>query len=303
MSEIHSAYRMPNVVDPATNTVVVDLDCRKCGYNLRTLHENARCPECGSPVGLSTRGNFLQFANPEWVAKVAKGLQIVFWMIIISIFINWGSACLRGVSVVLPVLIAAIVSGIDLFGIWLMTEPDPSGIGEEKNVSARKVVRVASVIAASAAAVQLLIVVGGEFIAGAMGIILIVAGIAAGLAQLIAQIARYNFFAIIARRIPNDQLASRSITLRNGAIICFALLIIGGIIMVFSNDLGLIAMLPGGIGILIVGILTIILIYRMQKQVTAESASATVNWAASEYSAADTGGTAPPPMTNDGFNP
>ena len=61
--------RLPGVVDPVSGLVVIDLSCRRCGYNLRTLAEAGRCPECGSPVGLSTRGNFLQFADPDWVAR------------------------------------------------------------------------------------------------------------------------------------------------------------------------------------------------------------------------------------------
>jgi hypothetical protein len=38
---------------PTTDRVTDDLECRSCGYNLRTLPWNAPCPECGTPVASS----------------------------------------------------------------------------------------------------------------------------------------------------------------------------------------------------------------------------------------------------------
>lgn len=57
-----------------------DLSCIGCGYNLRTLREDDRCPECGSHVtatlaqlplwGISAK---LWTADPQWVLSLRRG--------------------------------------------------------------------------------------------------------------------------------------------------------------------------------------------------------------------------------------
>ena len=41
-------------------TVLADVPCRRCQYNLRGMPVEGRCPECGTPVGLSTVGDLLR---------------------------------------------------------------------------------------------------------------------------------------------------------------------------------------------------------------------------------------------------
>ncbi len=280
MPAINPAHRLPNVVDPATNKVIVDLACRRCGYNLRTQHEQGVCPECGSPVGLSTRGNFLQYANPEWVAKVAKGLQIVFWMIIVEIAL---SICFGNVINPIAPFIGVLATVIDVVGVWLMTEPDPSGIGEEKNVSARKIVRASAVLAAASVALDNAMDVGSTALPDTFVALLTILGVAAALAQIVAFIVRYTYFAIIARRIPNQALVDRSLMIQKGTIIYIVIAIVAAIIAVLFGSaagIGLILILPIGIGAIIFGIMTIVLIYRLQAAVTNEANAARVNWAA-----------------------
>lgn len=292
MPAINPAHRLPNVVDPATNTVVVDLECRRCGYNLRTQHEQGVCPECGSPVGLSTRGNFLQYANPEWVAKVAKGLQIVFWMIIVGIAIQIGLVFLGFAARAIAPIIAVVITVVEVVGVWLMTEPDPSGIGEEKNVSARRIVRTTTVFAAVVVCGGNIIPQLGWFTAATLGSMVVVLTTAARLSQVVAYVVRYSYFAIIARRIPNKDLANRSRMLQKATIIFIAVLIVAVVIAELAGNalgFGIILFLPIGIGWIIFGIMTIFLIYRLQVAVTNEANAARVNWAADTYQA-------PPPM-------
>jgi len=280
MTAINPAHRLPNVVDPATNTVIVDLECRRCGYNLRTQPEQGVCPECGSPVGLSTRGNYLQFANPEWVGKVAKGLQIVFWMIIIEIALSF---CTGPIVPPIASFIAILVTVVDVIGVWLMTEPDPSGIGEEKNVSARKIVRVAAVVAAASVAIEAALDVGQGLIPNTVAVLLTVLGVGVALVQVVAFVVRYTYFAIIARRIPDEAMAERSLMIRKGIIVYMLITVVGVIVAMLFNSaagIGMILILPIAIGALIFGIMTIVLIYRLQVAVTQEAEAARRNWMA-----------------------
>ncbi len=54
---------VPSIPVDERGSLAVDLKCKKCAYNLRGLREDGRCPECGTPVGLSTRGDLLRFAT------------------------------------------------------------------------------------------------------------------------------------------------------------------------------------------------------------------------------------------------
>lgn len=54
-----------------------DRPCVACGYNLRGLDREGRCPECGTAVGRSLHGNLLRYCDPEWVERLARGLSHV----------------------------------------------------------------------------------------------------------------------------------------------------------------------------------------------------------------------------------
>jgi hypothetical protein len=58
-------------------TVDSDVHCRHCGYNLRSLRRNGRCPECGEAVGLSLRRDWLQYANLNWLWSVYFGMGLL----------------------------------------------------------------------------------------------------------------------------------------------------------------------------------------------------------------------------------
>ena len=60
-------------------TVVGDVLCRTCGYNLRSLSLDSLCPECGARVEFSLRGNLLRFSDPQWLKHLSVGLGIQFF--------------------------------------------------------------------------------------------------------------------------------------------------------------------------------------------------------------------------------
>ena len=61
---------------PEGDRVADDVHCRNCGYNLRTLSAAGRCPECGEPVAVSIRREWLREADPKWLSMVRMGLAM-----------------------------------------------------------------------------------------------------------------------------------------------------------------------------------------------------------------------------------
>ena len=125
----------------------VTLACRRCGYDLRGLDQQADCPECGTPVARSLTDAKLQFSDPDWLATVARGsswitaglgfgIASVVFVPVISVLtggwtppawvVNWGLA-------VGPLLAV----GFTLFGVGLFTQRDPSGWHDEEHSRAR----------------------------------------------------------------------------------------------------------------------------------------------------------------------
>ncbi len=50
-----------------------DLHCVRCGYHLRGLAEDGTCPECGTAVARSMRGDLLSAADPAWLRRIYRG--------------------------------------------------------------------------------------------------------------------------------------------------------------------------------------------------------------------------------------
>src|SRR4051812_37123358 len=87
----HDPYDPLRAAVDASGTVVGDLACRKCGYNLRTLTINGRCPECGTSVGFSAQGDLLRFCDPDWVSLLGRGVKLVLFGIgvfVLAIIVN-----------------------------------------------------------------------------------------------------------------------------------------------------------------------------------------------------------------------
>lgn len=112
--------------------VAVELPCRTCGYDLRTMHVGAGCPECGESVYHSLVGDLLRFADADWLTTVARGTA---WSLVTLV----GSFALGTVIGVLTevvavdspaFLIASVIFGAAItvvygLAIFWMTEPEP----------------------------------------------------------------------------------------------------------------------------------------------------------------------------------
>jgi hypothetical protein len=121
-----------------------DLFCRSCGYNLRSLPESGKCPECATPVALSTRGELLEHAEPNWVASLARGATTVVYAIsaVILALLLTVVAAFSGYPIDWPLAVVGLLSAIALLvGQWLITRPEPSAPGGENRTTGRTVVR------------------------------------------------------------------------------------------------------------------------------------------------------------------
>ena len=58
--------------------IIGDVTCRGCGYNLRGLTPDGVCPECAIAIGRSVKGDLLQYCDPAWVDRLARGM---LWVI------------------------------------------------------------------------------------------------------------------------------------------------------------------------------------------------------------------------------
>ncbi len=73
------ALSLDNVRLDEMGRIAQDLDCVRCGYNLRGLEPRASCPECDEAVARALRGELLRFADPAWVTSLSAG---VVWLVV-----------------------------------------------------------------------------------------------------------------------------------------------------------------------------------------------------------------------------
>ena len=122
----------------ADGFVNLDVACRTCGYDLRALSVEAKCPECGTDVTTSLRSEELRDADPQWVRRLSLGAQCIG----LTLIGHLSAACLvRGISyrVSLTGRLIDIAFVLPWFaGVWLLTRPDPSGRGERQYGSWRR---------------------------------------------------------------------------------------------------------------------------------------------------------------------
>ena len=96
---IDLSHSQPSPDDPAI--VTADTPCRKCQYNLRSLRLVGRCPECGTPVGLSIKGDFLCYSDPDWLQSLRLGVNCTLGAVAVAIvaeFINEPGRSVAGLA-------------------------------------------------------------------------------------------------------------------------------------------------------------------------------------------------------------
>lgn len=119
-----------------------DLECVHCGYNLRGLTKKHRCPECGTPAGMSLLGDLLQYAPVHWLKSVRNGLAMLLWAIGIGIaaFVNIGPS--PGFGVLLDVCSAVLAFS----GVMFLTTPEPKMLSVATGFGLRESIRTLALV-------------------------------------------------------------------------------------------------------------------------------------------------------------
>ena len=118
-----------------------DLSCIHCGYNLRGLDETGKCPECGTAIADSLRGDLLEFADPDWLDKIKLGVIVRFWHLPLSIIALPLTIVFPATADVLTWLVA---DAAGLGASLLITTREPRMEFREGVFTLRRVVRFAA---------------------------------------------------------------------------------------------------------------------------------------------------------------
>ncbi|HMQ15539.1 MAG TPA: hypothetical protein PKC49_06140 [Phycisphaerae bacterium] len=121
-----------------------ELRCPACGYDLRGLPRDGRCPECGGPVAAALAKSPLLFSDRVWLRRMFWGSLLVHASPLPVILTpaavllpgrHWSFGAFIGLLSLAFVLL--------LGGLWLATARNPALIERESAWSARRVTRVA----------------------------------------------------------------------------------------------------------------------------------------------------------------
>jgi hypothetical protein len=290
---------LPPVASPvpqAGQVVVDNIPCRKCAYNLRTLSVTGVCPECGTPVGVSIYGDLLKYSDPAWVRKLGQGAFYILLGIFVVIATVLLTVVLGAARILSPPanemfghLLNLVGSVLTLIGSWLLTEPDPSGVGEDKYGTSRKVIRV-----------TLLIDVLNSFLTFISTFSILppqahqlLQGVTAlcGIAGVVGMFAQLQYLGKLALRIPDKSLSDRANFLKIAFSITYGFLILIGIVTVLimwgrtpnAGNLGV--MIPigcvggiAGIAAVVFGVMYLFMIDRFRRGFNSQAVLAEETW-------------------------
>jgi hypothetical protein len=209
-----------------TASLDVDTPCIHCGYNLRGLMTVGRCPECGSLVADSTRGNLLSHADPSWLDKLRLGASLKLWNIGLSIAFGLaaGALTVAGLPVIVLYLGGLAAGVLGLFATFYITVQEPRVSLEEDPITLRNVIRACAVLGFTGSLLQ-----HAEFL-DPTGAILVLAASAFTLIGTAALIGELVYLRRFARRIPDARLEkSTTQLLWAGPIVIGGMVIIGAV--------------------------------------------------------------------------
>src|SRR5262249_28617729 len=111
--------------------------------------------ECGTSVGFSIQGDFLRYCDPAWVdtlrvgtVTILSGISVIVFGVIAQGFLTAIQPMLnrvgRGAAGDGVVRLVVVTLGylILVAGAWLLTTPDPSGLGEDRYGRSRRLIRI-----------------------------------------------------------------------------------------------------------------------------------------------------------------
>ena len=232
----------------------------------------------------------LRYCNPAWVGTLRVGVAWMFRSMValfsLSLLEGFVSR-FSGFSLVMAVgIVPAVGTSI---GQWLAATPDPGGRGESPYGTARKLVRVAAIVGigrrimtvvlrtvATPPLIQLPLTILSRTLSAAM---------------LVGLIATFRYLGMLARRIPDDGLATRAGRLVLGLGMPLAVIEVYQAILALSAPFGVRWRPQGVVMILFVvvalvalgyGVSYLLLLSGLSKRLGREAALARQAWSAAE---------------------
>ncbi|MCH8270947.1 MAG: hypothetical protein IH985_07020 [Planctomycetes bacterium] len=180
----HLKPHPPTTPRPPALEGQVEFTCIKCEYSLAGLAIDGSCPECGTSIQHSIHGNRLDYADPAFIARLARGATLLKFSIncVVALII----VALAGLilSMILTLVfdrdlvelswgvlgVAAVVLGLLSVITWLMGSlhlltPDPNGSETLRVAIARARARAYGKFAC----VSILVLVGAQFVFESFG--------------------------------------------------------------------------------------------------------------------------------------
>ncbi len=213
-------------IDPrldAKGNLEEDQTCIQCGYMLRGVPFLGPCPECGTPVKRSFMGDLLEYSDPQYVVGLHRGVVLIIaaagvmlvqmvGLIVAGLLTgtsgtpsgNTGGSMTDGISTAMSIV--GVV--LHLVGYVFYSRPDPGQMTANKGEKPRRRLR-------QSLAMQVALYIGSEVMRYTPSIAAIpwMHG-AVDIASLTAMVINFHASMVytqwIARRLPNEALASRA---------------------------------------------------------------------------------------------
>jgi serine/threonine protein kinase len=199
--------------------------CVKCGYNLHGLSAGGHCPECGTPVAHSSRGDHLAAADPVWLERISRGqayiavgsvLAPLLPMATTAVLIHAGVATRLRHALAWSSCAGALI--LMLMGVVRLTALDPRLSLTRQPLGLRRLSRGAALAALLGLALRL-----GAAVLPA-GMPRAVADVLGGTSLVFLVFTVFVvtlYLARLAERVPEPQLAQRTRRAARGFMVCF----------------------------------------------------------------------------------
>lgn len=141
---MNESVPQPVVADPP-ETIDSNTLCVSCAYNLRGLTVDHNCPECGTPINRSLRGNLLEFCDPKWVSRLATGAGLTLaacWCLAAAIVLLIVLVSIGGAETPVWLALHLVTTSLFVLGAWLLTSPDPRDHMQDAPGRAKRLARV-----------------------------------------------------------------------------------------------------------------------------------------------------------------
>jgi hypothetical protein len=236
----------PPTDDPPANddaTVLADTPCVSCGYNLRGLAAEGRCPECNTPLEWSLGRYRLCFAESGWVESLARGTGLIVGGVIAAILVLPAvtfSLIIPGwIAWIAPVLCGIAWIGATTGGAYLLTTREPHRRIPDEPQFLRRAIRVCMVLSL----VGIVMGLAFEHLGGIAGeVIALLAGLLI-LTRAIQNFGELVYLRRLARRVPDADLVRATSRVLWAVIGTFGVLLLSDACIQGANALGVAALI------------------------------------------------------------